>query len=145
MWQATYSTTTDVPAEALFKVMADINHWPLWADDLEYTQLGGDAKPSTPFILKPKGGPKVKLNIERFEPPTHFTDIAHLPLGKMRTSKSFIEVDGQTQFTMTVEVWGVLGFLWRRVIAAEQIKGAPEQCAKMFAYAKTIVAKKVAP
>lgn len=138
MWQATYGTTTDVPAETLFKVMADINHWPLWADDLEYTQIDGDAKAGASFILKPKAEPKVKLTIDRFEPHAHFADIAHLPLGKMRTSKSFTRVNSQTQFTMTIEVWGLLGFLWRRIIAAQQINGAQAQCEKMFAYARRV-------
>lgn len=141
MWQGEYNTTTDVSAEALFNVMADINRWPEWADDLEYTKIEVAASAGAPFALKPKGGPKLKLHIDQFKPHTCFADIAHLPLAKMRTSKSFIQNGDSTTFTMTVEVWGLLGFLWRRVIAAEQIKGAPEQCEKMFAHAKKLARK----
>lgn len=138
MWQAQYKTTTDVSAKALFNTMADVNNWSKWADDLEYTKMDGEAKRDAPFILKPKGGPKVKLHIDRFEPYAYFADIAHLPLAKMRTSKLFVEQGGKTHFIMTVEVWGLLGFLWRRVIAGEQIKGASMQCEKMFTYAKQV-------
>jgi hypothetical protein len=136
MWQAHYKTITNVSAKALFHTMADVNNWNQWADDLEYAKIKGVATSGAQFILKPKGGPKLKMHIDRFEPHAHFSDITHLPLAKMRISKSFTEINGQTHFTMKVEVWGVLGFLWRYIIATDQIKGAPVQCEKMFNYAQ---------
>ena len=138
MWQDQYSTTTDVRAETLFNMMADINRWPEWADDLEYTKIEGKAEVGAPFTLKPKGGPKVAMNIETFLPSHTFADLAHLPLAKMRTTKSFIQQGTVTQFTLKVEVWGLLGFFWSRALGVQMIKDAPWQREKMFAYARKI-------
>ena len=35
MWQAQYQTTTDVPAEKLFRAISDINSWSRWDAGLE--------------------------------------------------------------------------------------------------------------
>lgn len=135
MWQSTYTTRVQAPAQLLFNTMADINHWHEWATDLEYARIDGLAIKGAPFVLKPRGGPKVKLVIEAFEPSSTFTDLAYLPLAKMRTRKTFVQSGNETCITMTVEIWGVLGFLWQRVIGREQIAGAPAQMAAMVAYA----------
>jgi hypothetical protein len=37
MWQGQYETTTDVPAEALFRIIEDINNWNKWDNGLEFT------------------------------------------------------------------------------------------------------------
>jgi hypothetical protein len=75
------------------------------------------------------------LLIEAFEPNSLFTDLATLPLAKMRTRKTFVQLGDETCITMTVEIWGVLGVLWQRIIGREQIAGAPAQMAAMVAYA----------
>lgn len=135
MWQASYTTQVQASAQVLFNTMADINHWHAWATDLDYARIEGIAHAGAPFVLKPRGGPKVKLLIETFEPFSTFTDLAILPLAKMRTRKTFVQSGNETCITMTVEIWGILGFLWQRVIGREQIAGAPAQMAAMVAYA----------
>ena len=85
MWQGQYETTTDVPAETLFRVIADINNWNKWDDGLEFTKLEGIAQAGAPFTLKPKGGPNVKMTIDEIKP-YRLVDTAHLFLAKMRTS-----------------------------------------------------------
>lgn len=134
MWQSNYETTTDVPAEKLFKAITDINSWSKWDNGLEFTKLDGEAKEGAIFMLKPKGGPNVKMSIDKIEP-FLLIDTAHLFMAKMRTSHEYIQTDDKTTIRFTIEVWGLLSFFWRKVIAENQIKEAPAQTAAFISYA----------
>jgi hypothetical protein len=43
MWQASFQTTTDVPAENLYRAITDFNAWNKWDHGIEYTTLLGEA------------------------------------------------------------------------------------------------------
>ena len=51
-------------------------------------------------------------------------DTAHLFLAKMHTSHEYVQSGDKTNVRFTVEIWGVLGFFWRKVVAENQIKEA---------------------
>jgi hypothetical protein len=131
----TYSTTADVPAQKLFEVIADIGRWPAWDPDIEATRHEGALQPGSRFTLKPKGGPKVAMEIVEATAPTRFVDLSHLPLAKMRTSHEFTPVAGGARVDVKIEVWGVLGFLWDRIVARKQASGAANQTRAFLAYA----------
>jgi hypothetical protein len=137
MWQAKYETTTDIPAEKLFRAIADINNWSKWDDGLESTKLEGIARVGAAFTLKPKGGPNVKLTIDEIRP-YRLVDTAHLFLAKMRTSHEYVQSGGQTTIHFQVEVWGLMGFFWRKVVGENQIKEAPVQTRALIEYARKL-------
>jgi hypothetical protein len=122
-----YSTTTEVPAEKLYRAIADINRWPEWDSEIEATSHDGRLIPGALFTLKPKGGPRVSMEIVEATAPTRFADLSHLPLAKMRTSHSFIQVAERTRVDVKIEVWGILGLLWDRVVARKQAAGVADQ------------------
>ena len=93
------------------------------------------AKPGAPFVLKPRGGPKVKMTIDELRPHL-LVDTAHLLGAKMRTTHEYEASGGRTTIHFRVEVWGPLGFFWRKVVGEGQIKGAPAQLAAFVAYAR---------
>ena len=135
MWQANFHTTTDVPAENLYRAITDFNAWNKWDDGIEHTQLLGDAKTGGAFMLKPKGGPVVKITIEKMWP-FEVIDVAHLPLAKMRTVHKYERIGDITHVRMAVQIWGPLGFLWRKIIGENQIKDAPAQTKAFIEYAR---------
>jgi hypothetical protein len=135
MWQANFKTTTDVPAENLYRAITDFNAWNKWDDGIEHTQLLSEAKAGGVFMLKPKGGPAVKITIEKMWP-YEVIDVAHLPLAKMRTVHKYERVGDTTHISMQVEIWGLLGFLWRKIIGENQIKDAPLQTQALIEYAR---------
>ncbi len=135
MWKAQYETTTDVPAEQLYKAITDINSWSKWDDGLEFAKLEGAAKQGAPFLLKPKGGPNVKMTIDEIQP-YRLVDTAHLFLAKMRTSHEYVSSSNHTIVRCGIEVWGPLGFFWRKVVGENQIKGAAAQTAALISYAR---------
>jgi Polyketide cyclase / dehydrase and lipid transport len=123
MWKAQYEMVTDVPAEALYRAIADVNSWSKWDAGLEYTRLDGEAKPGAAFVLKPKGGPKVKMSIDEIQP-HRLVDTAHLLGAKMRTTHEFLQTGGHTTIRIGIEVSGPLGLLWRKVVGENQIREA---------------------
>jgi uncharacterized protein YndB with AHSA1/START domain len=131
----TYTTTTDVPAAKLYDAIADIARWPDWDGDIEATTHDGATAPGSPFSLKPKGGPKVSMEIVEATAPARFVDLARLPLGRMRTSHVFTPDADGTRIDVKIEVWGFLGFLWDRVVARKQAAGAADQTQAFLAYA----------
>ena len=135
MWQANFQTTTDVPAENLYRAITDFNAWNKWDDGIEHTQLIGEAKPGGVFILKPRGGPAVKITIEKMWP-YEVIDVARLPLAKMRTVHKYVRVGDTTHIHMELQIWGLLGFVWRKIIGENQIKDAPVQTKALIDYAR---------
>jgi hypothetical protein len=69
--------------------------------------------------------------------PHRLVDTAHLFLAKMRTSHQYIQSGNQTTIRFTVEVWGLLGFFWRKVVGENQIREAATQTAALVSYART--------
>jgi len=137
MWQAKYETTTDVPAEKLFRAISDINNWSKWDDGLESTKLEGSVREGAEFTLKPKGGPNVKLTIDEIRP-YRLVDTAHLFLAKMRTSHEYVQSGDQTTIRFQVEVWGLMGFFWRKVVGENQINEAATQTRALINYARNV-------
>lgn len=135
MWQANFTTTTDVPAENLYRAITDFNTWNQWDEGIEYTQLQGAAKAGSQFVLKPKGGPAVKITIEKMWP-YEVVDVAHLPLAKMRTIHKYERIGDTTHINMQLQIWGPLGFIWRKLIGENQIKEAAEQTRALVEYAR---------
>lgn len=135
MWQSRYSTFTDVPAENLYRAITNFNAWSEWDKGLEYTKLQGQPIIGAEFMLKPKGGPEVKITIEKMWP-FEVIDVAHLPLAKMRTLHKYTQEGDKTRIDMEVQIWGPLSFLWRKIIGENQIKEAPEQTQAFIEYAR---------
>lgn len=138
MKRYSYTTTTTLRPEQLYRAVSDINRWPQWDSELEATSHIGRVEAGSPFMLKPKGGPKVSMTIERAEEPTCFVDISHLPLAKMRTSHHFTAEPGGTRVDINIEIWGPLAVLWDRIVARKVAAGTAEQTRAFFAHAETL-------
>jgi hypothetical protein len=136
MWQAHYQTTTDVPAEALFRTISDINAWSEWDSGLDFARIDGPVGSGAGFVLKPKGGPEVRMSIEELQPPTRMVDVAHLPLAKLRTVHEFLPSGEHTALRFSVEISGPLAFFWRKVVGEKQIQEAPAQAAAFVRHAR---------
>lgn len=134
----TYETTTATPAGKLYRAITAISRWSEWDPEIEATSHDGVVKPSARFTLKPKGGPLVKLAILEAKEPSRFVDVAFLPLARMRTSHVFTPTVEGTRIAVTIEIGGVLGFLWDRIVARGQAAGAEEQTRRFIAFAQAL-------
>jgi len=133
-----YQTRCSAAPERLYRALADINRWPEWGGDLEYATVEGPVVAGTPFVLKPKGGPKVAMTVETADAPRRFADCARLPFARMRTLHEFTSENGETLITIVIEVFGPLAFLWDRIVARNQAADAEKQTQRLITFAEAL-------
>lgn len=139
MWSKSYSKkVTDVTASQLWKVWTNINEWHTWQDDIDYAKIEGSFQKGNVFLLKPKGGPKVSIEIIRAEENVNFTDLTRFPLATMIGSHDFIQSDDGLEIKTTMSIKGPLSFLWRKIVAEDIVKKMPEQTEKLIEKAKNV-------
>ncbi len=128
MWSRTYSKRVKgVKADQLWKVWIDVNQWHTWQGDIEYAKLDGEFKVGSTFVLKPKGGAKVSIEIVSVEPNQAFTDLTQFPLARMYGAHEFIDHGHELEIKTTMSVSGPLSYVWRKLVAEGVAAGLNEQ------------------
>jgi hypothetical protein len=128
MWIKQYSKVyPNVNKQAAWRIMTDINNWPNWHADLEYCQLHGPFAVGSHFILKPKGGPKVKIVLTEIVEGKKFTDCTHFLGARMYDTHEMEETTEGLRLTNTLVVKGPLKWLWIKLVAAKVHESVPEE------------------
>ena len=137
MWSKTYSKRVKgFQAEQVWKVWTDINQWHTWQSDIEHAKLVGEFKVGNTFLLKPKGGPKVKIELFKVEHHKEFTDLTRFPGAKMYGSHEFIHNGDELEIKTTMSIEGPLSFLWRKIVAEDIANGLREQTENLLEKAR---------
>ena len=137
MWQTTHELIVkDVTKEQIWSTWSDVNRWHQWDRDIEFTKLSGLFQEGNQFELKPKDGPKVTIHIVKCDPLHGFTDLVHFPLAKMYSIHSMEEMPQSLKVVHTIRVEGLLGWLWRKLVAQKIADGMPEQTELLVKTAK---------
>jgi hypothetical protein len=131
-----YETRTDLSPGVLYHAISDVATWPKWDPDLESVTIDGDATEGARFVLRPKGGPNVKLIVTRAKAPEIFEDVALLFLGRMRTLHRYSVDAAGTSIRIEIETSGLLGWLWDRLVARGQAAGLAASTQAFIAYAR---------
>ena len=139
MWTKSYSKTiNDLKASQVWKVWADVNQWHKWQDDIEYAKLDGEFKTGNIFQFKPKGGPKINIELTKVEPNSVFIDVTRFPLAKMYDSHELINHGDKLEIKTTISVSGPLSFLWRKLVAENVANGMQEQTERLIKEARNV-------
>ena len=139
MWSKTYSQkVAGLQADRLWKVWTDVNQWHTWQDDIEYAKLEGEFQTGTRFSFKPKGGPKINIELTKVEPKRVFIDLTRFPLAKMYDSHEIISHGDVLEIKTTISIEGPLSFLWRKLVAENVAQGMKEQTEKLIKRAKSV-------
>ena len=118
MWTKSHSIVTkEVTKEQMWKLMTDVNNWHTWDSGIEYATLSGKFEQGNHFMLKPKGGPKTKIELIEVIENRKFVDLTKFPLAKMYGEHLFEETDEGLKITTTMKVEGILSFLWIKIVA----------------------------
>ena len=137
MWSKKHVTRVrGISADAIWKVWADINHWHTWQPDLEYARLEGDFVAGNGFLLKPKGGPKVKIQLLHVEPLKFFTDLTRFPGAKMFGHHEFNVHGDELEILTEMSIRGPLAFLWRKIVAEGVAGGMGRQTEALIIQAR---------
>ncbi|MFA9214865.1 MAG: SRPBCC family protein [Candidatus Methylacidiphilales bacterium] len=136
MWIKTYSTITkNVTHEQMWRLFADVNNWHKWDHEIEYAKLEGNFKLGNYFILKPKGSPKVKIELIEVLENKKFVDLTKFPLAKMYGEHVFEQTAEGLKITTTMKVTGLLSFLWIKLVAQNIVNGLPTETQNQIKYA----------
>ncbi len=132
MWTKSYSITVPgIKAKQIWDAYTDINGWPRWHDDLEWTELKGSFKKGAIFYIKVKNGPKVRLEITECLPNSSFTDSTNFFLATMSDKKLFEDTKQGVRITNTLIIKGPLSFLWRKLVAEKVAADVPHEIEKL--------------
>lgn len=143
MWSKTYSKkVTGLELEHIWAVWADINNWHEWHDDIEYAKLSGEFAVGNKFILKPKNGPKVNIELIEVKPYTKFIDLTRFPLAKLYGIHDFIQNGDEIEIRTTMKIEGLLSFIWRKLVAEKVANNEEEQTNSLIKRVKQIMVTK---
>jgi Polyketide cyclase / dehydrase and lipid transport len=139
MWAKSYSIeTNEVTGEQMWKLFADVNNWHTWDSGVEFAKLEGQFEKGNHFEFQPKGGPKLKIEIVEATANKSFTDFTKFPLAKMYGEHTFEETANGLKITTTMKVEGLLGFVWRRLVAQKITDALPDDMQQQIKTARML-------
>jgi len=139
MWQKSYSiVTNEVTKEQMWKLHADVNNWSSWDESVEFAKLEGKFEKGNQFLFQPKGGPKLKIGIVEATENRSFTDCTKFPLATMYGEHTFEETANGLKITTTMKVEGILGFLWKKIVAQKIVDDLPKDMQQQIITAKKL-------
>jgi len=139
-WEKTHKMVVrNVSKSQIWKVWQEVNQWHHWDTDIEFARLEEPFANGSRFVLKPKGGPQVKIKLVKVEPNSAFTDLTSFPLAKMYGIHEMRDTKDGLEVSHTVRIEGPLGFLWKKIVAEKVAAGLDEQAEKMVRRARETV------
>lgn len=139
MWTKTYSVVTnEVTAEQMWKLFSDVNNWNSWDKEIEWAKMEGEFVVGNHFIMRPNGGPNVKIKLVETTPNKSFTDFTQFPLAKMFGTHKFETTSDGLKITTTMKMQGILGFLWIKIVAQKIVDGLPNEMQAQIQAAKLL-------
>lgn len=128
MWAKSYTVVTkEATKEQLWKLFADVNNWHKWDEGIELAKMEGKFEKGNHFLLKPKNGPKVKIELIETIENKKFVDFTKFPLAKMYGEHIFEETPNGLRITTTMRVEGLLAFLWIKLVAQDIVNSLPTE------------------
>jgi hypothetical protein len=136
MWSKSHSiVSAEATKEQMWKLFSDVNRWNEWDKGIEFAKMEGKFEKGNHFQLKPKGGPKVNIELVEVIENSKFTDFTKFPLAKMYGEHSFEETPQGLKVTTTMKVKGILTFLWVKLVAQNIVNALPEEMEQQVKFA----------
>lgn len=138
MWSTTYTEKVPgISGQRVWDVYADVENWPGWQDDVEYARIEGGFATGSVIRFKPRGGPKVWIELTEVHAPSRFTDTTRFPLARMVDVHEFTQTDDELEIRNTVSMSGPLAWLWRKLVGEGVARSLPAQTARLVERARS--------
>lgn len=139
MWTKSHSIVTkEATKEQMWKLFADVNNWHKWDTGIDYAKMEGNFQKGNHFELKPKGGPKVKIELVETVENRKFVDCTKFPLAKMYGEHTFDETPNGLKITTTMKVEGLFRFLWVKLVAKNIADGLEKEMPAQIKFASKL-------
>ena len=133
MWTKSHSIVTKVVTkEQIWKLFADVNNWHTWDNEIEFAKLEGKFEKGNHFLLRPKGGPNVKVELLETIENYKFLYVTKFPLAKMYDEHLFEETENGLKITNTISMKGLLSFVWVKMVAQKIADALPADMQKQI-------------
>ncbi|CAN5407870.1 hypothetical protein BH10PSE19_BH10PSE19_03620 [soil metagenome] len=137
MWIKSYSKVySGIKREDIWRIWADVNNWPKWDKELEFCKMESDFTKGSQFILKPIGGPKVKITLSEVVINRKFTDYCKFLGATMQDAHELEETLDGLRITNTITVTGPLSFIWVTLVAKKVANSVPKQMETLVDFAR---------
>ncbi|MFN8309739.1 MAG: SRPBCC family protein [Chitinophagales bacterium] len=139
MWKQSHTViTNEITKEQIWKLFADVNQWHTWDAGIEFARMEGPFEKGNHFLLRPKGGPNVTIQLVETTPNQSFCDLTVFPLAKMYGNHTFEDTPQGLRITTTMTVTGPLRFLWRKLVAQKIVDNLPTEMLQQIEAAKKL-------
>jgi hypothetical protein len=139
MWKKSHTIVTkEATKEQMWKLFSDVNNWHKWDKGIDYAKIEGKFEQGNTFELKPKGNGKVKIVLYETIENQKFVDLTKFPLAKMYGEHTFEDTPEGLKITTKMSVEGILGFLWRKIVAEDIVNGLPQEMIGQVKYASKL-------
>ncbi|GHN01487.1 hypothetical protein WSM22_29760 [Cytophagales bacterium WSM2-2] len=139
MIQRTFTLTTrEVTQDQAWAIISDVNHWKTWDAGVESAELQGKFESNSSFILKPKGGPKIKIQLVEVIEKKYFKDMTSFPLAKMFGEHWYEETPEGLKITVRMTMTGILSALWFKIVMKGIVAGLEGDQKSLIAAAEKI-------
>lgn len=131
-------TTKEITQNQIWTLMTDVNHWKNWDDTLEKSEMQDPFEAGNFFMIRPTGGPDVKIQLVEVKPKSYFKDYTKFPLAKMYGEHFYENTSEGLKITITMSISGPLGFLWNLIVMKDIVRHLPEDVRTQINEAKKI-------
>ena len=137
MWSHQQAIMTDAPKEQLWKLLADMEHWNRWDEDVQWCKLNGEFKTGIAYFLKRTGAPKLFGVIRNHEPLKRFTAVSYfMSLATIESTYQLIDVEDGVKLSHQVSISGHLAWLFVQLVGKRMCKGFPTAAGNLVRLAK---------
>ena len=136
MWTRSYSIIVkDVSLEVLWTVWSDVNQWHTWKNNIQFAKIEGAFETGNSFVFKPKSDPRLVVGLPEVNPNKNFITATSFLGATMRDNHELIERTDGIEVKITINMDGMLSWVWRKIVAEGVVAGLPAQTDAMIARA----------
>jgi hypothetical protein len=132
MWSSSHAEKFEgLSRERVWEVWTDVDQWSAWQDDVEYARIEGAFTTGAVIRFKPKGGPKVRIELTDVQAPLRYVDTTYLPLARMVDVHELVQTEDGLEVRNTLTMTGPLAYVWRKLVGEGVARSLPEQTARL--------------
>lgn len=107
-WTVTEKVNTKASKEEIWAIWQDVQNWPKWDADLEWSTIEGPFEEGSKGQLKPRGWPVTAFMITKLSCENSFETETCMPFTKVIFEHQIKQVDGKNQIIHTASAKGLL-------------------------------------